>query len=110
LSDSPIPAPRDPNDPIARARALRWTSTVIATATLFLFVFNAAALKNWTAALKPNDLTLAAANIAASWEAQTAEAHLTTPRAVVHNLWAEGRALTFPRKSGPAAADASPPT
>jgi hypothetical protein len=108
VSDSPIPAPDDPNDPIARARAVRWTSTVIATATLFLFVFNAAALKNWAASLKPSDITLAAANLAAGWEAMTAKVGLTAPRAVIHQAWASGRAATFPQPSARTGADEPP--
>jgi hypothetical protein len=109
VSDSPIPAPDDPNDAIAQARALRWTSTVIATATIFLFVFNATALKNWAASLTPNDVTLVAANLAAGWEASTARIGLTAPRAVVHDAWAAGRALAFPQKTAPTGADEPPP-
>lgn len=109
MTDSPIPAPDDPNDQVARARALRWTSTVIATATLFLFVFNATALKNWAASLTPNDITVAAVNLAAGWQAMTAQVGLTAPRAVVHDAWANGRALTFPQPSGRTGADEPPP-
>lgn len=109
MTDSPIPAPNDPDDPIARGRALRWTSTVIATAALFLFVFNATALKNWAASLTPNDVTVAAGNLAASWQAITAQVGLTAPRTVVHDAWANGRALSFPQKSGRTGADEPPP-
>jgi hypothetical protein len=108
VSDSPIPAPDNPDDPIARARAVRWTSTVIATATFFLFVFNATALRNWTASLKPNDVTVAATNLAAGWQTMTARIGLTTPRAIVHDAWAQGRAVIFPQKSGRTGADEPP--
>jgi hypothetical protein len=109
VTDSPIPAPDDPDDPIARGRALRWTSTVIVSATLFLFVFNATALKNWAASLTPNDITVAAGNLAAGWQAMTAQVGLTAPRAIVHDAWANGRALTFPQTSGRTGADEPPP-
>jgi hypothetical protein len=109
VTDSPIPAPDDPDDRIARARALRWTSTVIATAALFLFLFNAAALKNWAASLTPNDVTVAAESLAAEWQTMTARVGLTAPRTVVHDAWANGRALTFPQKSGRTGADEPPP-
>ncbi len=109
MTDSPIPAPDNPDDPIARSRALRWTSTVIATAALFLFLFNAAALKNWAASLTPNDVTVAATSLAADWQAMTAQVGLTAPRAVVHDAWAKGRALTFPQPSGRTGADEPPP-
>jgi hypothetical protein len=106
VSDSPIPLPADPDDPIALARALRWTSVVLTTAALFLFVFNAPALKNWSASLKPTDVTVALANLAAQWEQRVAGAGLTAPRAIVHDTWAKGRELTFPQKAGPTGADA----
>ena len=109
MSDSPIPVPADPDDPVARARAVRWTSVVMATAALFLLVFNAPALKNWSASLKPNDATVAAAGAAARWEEIVAGVGLTTPRAVVHDAWAKGRSLAFPQKSGPTGADQPPP-
>jgi hypothetical protein len=108
VTDSPIPAPDDPDDAIARTRALRWTSTVIATATLFLFVFNATALKNWAASLTPNDITVAAGNLAGGWQAMTAQFGLTAPRAIVHDAWANGRALAFPQPSSRTGADEPP--
>lgn len=108
MTDSPIPVPADPDDPIARGRAVGWTSVVMATATLFLFVFNAPALKNWSASLKPNDATVAAAGLAAAWAQAVGGAGLTTPRAVVHDAWARGRAITFPQTSGPSGADQPP--
>ena len=109
MTDSPIPVPDDPDDPIARARAVRWTSVVLATAALFLFVFNAPALKNWSASLRPNDATVAIANVAAAWEQLVAGAGLTTPRAIVHDAWAHGRNLGFPQRAA-GAADEPPPT
>ncbi len=109
MTDSPIPVPADPDDPIARARAVRWTALVLATAALFLFVFNAPALKNWSASLKPNDVTVAANGLAAQWEQSVGAIGLTTPRAIVHDAWASGRNLVFPQKSGPAGADQLPP-
>jgi len=105
MTDSPIPAPPDPDDPVARRRAVRWTSAVIATASLFLFVFNAGALKNWSASLKPNDVTVALAGVAADWEALIERAGLTTPRVFLHDAWAAARTLTFPQRSGRTGAD-----
>ena len=109
MTDSPIPLPADPDDPVARMRAVRWTAVVMATASLFLFVFNAPALKNWSASLKPNEMTVAAAGVAAAWEETVANLGLTLPRAAVHDAWANGRNLTFPQKSGPTGADQPPP-
>jgi hypothetical protein len=108
LSDSPIPASADPDDQIALARALRWTSIVIGTAALVLLVFNATALKNWSASLNPNTATVAAAGVAAAWEDMTGRVGLTAPRAVVHDAWATGRGVIFPQKAGPAGADEAP--
>ena len=108
MSDSPIPAPADPDDQLALARSLRWTTTVIGVAALVLVLFNATALKNWSASLNPNTVTVAAAGVAAGWEDLTGRIGLTAPRAVVHNAWAAGRSVTFPQKASPAGADEAP--
>ena len=109
MSDSPIPEPAESEHPVIEQRhALRWTSTVLATAALFLLVFNATALANWSAALNPTDLTVQVASVAAAWEADTAKFGLNQPRAIVHNAWANARAMTF-GQHGRAGADEPPP-
>jgi len=53
VTDSPIPEPADPADRLAAARSLAWTSTVIAIATAFLFVLNAASMRSWASSWPP---------------------------------------------------------
>jgi hypothetical protein len=95
LSESPIPELPDDADPAVQARAVRWAATVIAVAALFLLVFNATAIRSWAASLKPSEASAQFAVLAGQWEDATARFGLTQPRAVVHDLWAKQRALTW---------------
>ena len=106
MTDSPIPEPADPNDRVAAARALAWTTTAIAMATAFLFVFNAASMKNWSASLTPTEVTARLVAVTSVWEDETAKFGLTAPRAWMHQAWGGLRDKTF---GGPKPADTEPP-
>ena len=93
MSDSPIP--EAPDDPIAQARALRWAATVIATAALFLLVFNATAIASWADGLKPSEASAQLAVVSSAWRDATARIGLTAPRGLVHDAWAKARAITW---------------
>jgi hypothetical protein len=95
VTDSPIPEPADPNDRVAARRALVWTSTAIAMATAFLFVFNAASMKSWSASLTPTETTARLVSLTSAWEDEMAKFGLTAPRAWTHDLWGQQRARTF---------------
>jgi hypothetical protein len=95
VTDSPIPEPADPNDRVAARRALVWTSTAIAMATAFLFVFNAASMKSWSASLTPTETTARLVSLTSAWEDEMAKFGLTAPRAWMHDLWGQQRARTF---------------
>jgi hypothetical protein len=109
LSDTPIPAPEDPDDLVARGRAVRYAATVIGIAAIFLLVFNATALRNWSAALRPTDLNVQMAAVAGGWRDTLARFGLDAPRALIHDAWAKARALTFSHGEAPAGADGPPP-
>jgi hypothetical protein len=74
---------------------LAWLSSVIAIATLFLFLFNANALHGWAAELPPNAINARIVVAASEWEAFTDAAGLGAPRAWLHARWkaAEGAAF-----------------
>lgn len=95
MTDSPIPEPADPNDRVAAARALAWTSTAIVVATAFLFVFNAASMKSWSASLTPTEATAKLVSLTSAWEDETAKFGLTGPRAWMHEVWGQQRARTW---------------
>ncbi|HWW64428.1 MAG TPA: hypothetical protein VNZ43_06685 [Sphingomonadaceae bacterium] len=69
------------------ANPLRWTSGVIAVATLFLFLFNANALSDWAAELPPNAINARIVTAAEAWESLTDEIGLGAPRAWLHARW-----------------------
>jgi hypothetical protein len=109
VSESPIPTPDDPDDLVARGRAVRYAATVIAVASLFLLFFNATALRNWSASLTPTNVNVQMATIAGDWRDALAKFGLDTPRAAVHDAWAKARGLTFGHADTPGGADGPPP-
>jgi hypothetical protein len=80
--EAPAPEP-------AAERPLRWTATVMATASLFLLVFNARALSSWMADndKAPTPVTLQARAVAEGWTAATSAVWLDRPHAAIHALW-----------------------
>jgi len=107
VTDSPIPEPADPNDRVAARRALVWTSTAIAVATAFLFVFNAASMKSWSASLTPTEATARLVGLTSAWEDEMAKFGLTAPRAWMHAVWGQQRVRTW--GVGPPDAGQRPP-
>jgi hypothetical protein len=106
MTDSPIPEPPDPNDRVAARRALVWTSTAIAMATAFLFVFNAQSMKSWSASLTPTETTAKLVGLTAAWDDEMAKFGVTAPRDWMHGAWGGLRAKTW---GGAKPADAEPP-
>jgi len=96
VTDSPIPEPADPADRLAAARSLAWTSTVIAIATAFLFVLNAASMRSWASSWPPTRASAELFSLTSNWEAETAKFGLTEPHAWMHDVWKEQQALTWP--------------
>jgi hypothetical protein len=74
---------------------LRWTSGVIATATLFLALTNAISLHGWAAELPPTAFNQRLVDITARWQAITDAVGLGAPRAAVHGVWKQGQAARF---------------
>jgi hypothetical protein len=108
VTDSPIPEPPDPNDRVAARRALVWTSTAIAMATAFLFVFNAASMKSWSASLTPTETTAKLVSLTSAWDDEMTKFGLTGPRAWLHDVWGQQRARTWDR-AAPGAGQGPPP-
>ncbi len=89
---SPVQVPPDPVDAF---RPWTWMTGVIATATLFLAVFNAHAIGGWFDELPPSPLTEPLRRPIAQWAATTARLGLDAPRAAVRSRWEAAQAARF---------------
>ncbi len=102
---APLPGPRGGSDfasPVdlpavegEEESALGWASGVIAIAALFLLVFNAGALRDWTYDLEPGPVGQRAVGAAESWFGVTEAVGADRPVAVMHGWWEELKALEF---------------
>ncbi|KQM66563.1 MULTISPECIES: hypothetical protein [unclassified Sphingomonas] len=89
---SPVLVPADPVDSV---RPWGWMTTIIATATLFLGLFNAHAIAAWFDELPPSPYTEPLRAPIAAWAATTARLGLDTPRAAVRSRWEAAQAARF---------------
>jgi len=100
----PEPAPGD--DEMA-ARDRRWTSRIIAVATVFLLVFNAASIQNWSRQQPPGWVTATVQQLSDVWSAQLMQLGADQPRQTVRDAY---HALTEARFGGPPTPPATPPS
>ena len=89
---SPVDLP-EPDAPLPRP--LAWTATVIATAGLFLALFNAEAIRGWAYELKPTPTAQRLIGGAEAWFEVTAAAGLERPVATMRGWWKEVQAVRF---------------
>jgi hypothetical protein len=66
---------------------LVWASIAIASATLFLALFNAESARSWTAELSPTPDTVVLRQAASGWKGFTDRVGLDAPRAAVRAAW-----------------------
>jgi hypothetical protein len=100
-----------PDPPIPLPHGLKWTSQVIAIATLILFLFNAHALRGWSYQLAPNDYTARIVTFAEAWFDVADEAGLNRPFEAMHAAWQSVKDARFAAQVAPpemAAADSRP--
>ena len=96
---SPVDLP-EPAVPLPEP--LKWTSTAIGVATLFLALFNAHALRSWSYELPPNDRTARVVALAESWYDLTDKAGFNKPVETMHAWWQSARDARFKARSAPA--------
>lgn len=82
-------------DPVDAVRPWRWMTTIIATATLFLAVFNAHAIAAWFDELPPSPYTEPLRAPIAAWAAATARLGFDAPRTAVRSRWQAAQAARF---------------
>jgi hypothetical protein len=103
---SPVDLP-DPLEPAAAASGgLRWTSTVIAVATLTLALLNANALRGWTYQLSPDAYSAKAVAAAESWHDAAGGIGLNRPVEAIHQRWQALKDLRFRDQASPASRQA----
>ena len=96
--DLPEPAVPLPHD------GLKWTTTVIAVAALFLLVFNAHSLRGWAYELVPDETSSRIVVVSETWYDLTARVGLNRPVEGLHHWWRGNMNLRFPGQE-PAAVD-----
>ncbi len=97
VPEEPLPAPVEqrvfsspvnlppPDTPLPQP--LRWTTTVILVASLFLAVFNAGALRGWAYQLDETPLSARVVIAVEAWFDVTAALGLDRPVATLHGWW-----------------------
>jgi hypothetical protein len=81
---SPVDLP-DPPEPLPHG--LRWTSQVIAVATLVLALLNAHAIRSWSYQLPPNSWSAQAVTAAEAWYDALDRLGLNRPVEAMHDDW-----------------------
>jgi hypothetical protein len=76
-----------PEPPVPLPEPLRWTSMVIATATLVLTLGNASALRGWSYTLPPSDWTAGIVSATEGWYIAVDHVGLNRPAAAMHARW-----------------------
>jgi hypothetical protein len=88
-----VPSPVDlDDDAAAGGRPLLWTSRVVATASLFLLLFNAGALRSWASDLPPGPATDPVVAAADRWHAATSMLGLDVPVETMRGWWQAAQA------------------
>ena len=91
-TSSPVDLPPPP-EPLPHP--LRWTSTIIAVATLLLALLNATAIRGWAYQLPANPAADRVVAAAEDWYALTGRLGLNTPVETMHRWWQAAEAARF---------------
>ena len=95
---SPVDLP-EPATPLPHA--LRWTSLVIAVATLVLFLLNAHTLRSWSYQLPPNEHSARVVTIAETWYDIADGLGLNRPAEAMHGWWQAAKDARFEERVAP---------
>ena len=95
-SQSPVDLP-EPATPLDHP--LRWTTTVLAVATLSLALLNAHAIRGWAYQLPEGAASERAVSVAEAWHGLADRAGLNAPGAAMRGQWQGARARRFEAQS-----------
>ena len=101
------PAPPLDDEGVA-ARDRRWTSRTLVFLTLFMLVFNAASLQNWSRQQAPGWMTSTVQQLADVWAEQVAQLGADQPRAAIRETYETARDQRFIGQAPVAGTVASP--
>jgi hypothetical protein len=88
------PAPPLDDEGVA-ARDRRWTSRTLVLLTLFMLVFNAASIQNWSRQQSPGWLSTTVQELADVWAEQVAQLGADQPRAAIRETYETARDQRF---------------
>ncbi len=100
-----FPPGEPPDDEGFAARDRRWTSRTIVVATVFLLIFNAVSIQNWSRQQAPGWMTTTVSRLADVWVEQIAQLGADQPRQVVRDAYHTAQEARFggvPLQSDPA--------
>jgi hypothetical protein len=86
-----FPPGEPPDDEGFAARARRWTSRVLVVATVFLLVFNAVSIQNWSRQQEPGWVTTTVRRLSDVWAEQMALLGADQPREAVREGYERAR-------------------
>ncbi len=93
--------PGDPPDEEGvAARDRRWASRVIVVATVFLLIFNAVSIQNWSRQQAPGWMTTTVRRLADVWSEQIAQLGADRPRQAVRDGYETARDADWSGRSG----------
>ncbi|WP_428149939.1 hypothetical protein [Brevundimonas sp.] len=86
-----FPPGEPPDEEGVAARDRRWTSRIIVLATVFLLIFNAASIQNWSRQQAPGWVTTTVRRLADVWAEQLAQLGADQPRQAVREGYEASR-------------------
>ncbi|WGM30480.1 hypothetical protein [Brevundimonas sp. NIBR11] len=91
-----FPPGEPPDEEGVAARDRRWTSRIIVVATVFLLIFNAASIQNWSRQQAPGWVTTTVRRLADVWSEQMAQLGADQPRQTVRDGYEAARDADWP--------------
>jgi hypothetical protein len=86
-----------PEPPVPQPHGLRWTTTVIVSASLMLLLLNAHAIRDWSYQLPPSAASARVVSAAESWFDAVDQVGLNRPVEIMHGWWQGARDARFQR-------------
>ena len=96
-----FPPGEPPDEEGVAARDRRWTSRIIVLATVFLLIFNAASIQNWSRQQAPGWVTTTVRRLADVWAEQIAQLGADQPRQAVRDGYEAARDADWPGEPAP---------
>ena len=96
-----FPPGEPPDEEGVAARDRRWTSRVIVIAAVFLLIFNAVSIQNWSRQQAPGWVTTTVHRLADVWAEQIAQLGADQPRQAVRDGYEAARDADWPGEQAP---------